>query len=305
MPEPLSKYDAVIVGGGPAGLSAALILGRCRRRVLLCDAGEQRNRWSHAMHGYLTRDGVPPAEFLKIGYAEVSRYGVEVRRCSVRDARPEKDRFMVQLQDDSWVSARKLLVATGVSDELPEISNIKEFYGKTVHHCPYCDGWENRDTAVAVYSRTPGLAFALKTWTSDLILFTDGPARISSADREKLARFRIPVRKERITHLEGEEGRMEAVVLSSGEKIRRRAMFFSTAQHQACDLAQGLGCVLNHRGTFNTNKLEMSNIPGVYVAGDASRDVQLVIVAAAEGAKAAFAINKALQEEDGLTRSSN
>lgn len=297
----MSEYDAIIVGGGPAGLSAGLILGRCRRKVLLCDAGQQRNRWSHAMHGYLTRDGIPPAEFLRIAYEEVLSYGVEVRHCSVRSGQIENSRFSVTLDDGSAHTSRKLLIATGVADKLPDIPNIEEFYGKTVHHCPYCDGWENRDKRVAVYSKTPGLAYALITWTRDLALFTDGPARISGADREKLARFQIPVYRSPISRIDGEDGRLRGLVLEDGQTIPCDAMFFSTSQHQACDLAEGLGCILNNRGTFNTNKLEMSNVEGLYVAGDASRDVQLVIVAAAEGAKAAFAMNRALQVEDGVT----
>lgn len=288
-------YDAIIVGGGPAGLSAALILGRCRRRVLLCDAGQQRNRWSQGMHGYLTRDGIPPAEFLKVAYQEVEKYGVEVRRESVTDGRAVDGSFEVRMNNGQWLRGKKLLIATGVADHLPEIPDIEKFYGVSVHHCPYCDGWENSDRRVGIYSKNPGLAFALLTWTKKVVLFTDGPARISRDDLDRLQRLSIPVHKGKIARLEGSDGKMSAVALQNGESIPCDALFFSTGQHQACDLAQGLGCILNKRGTFDTNRLEMSNIDGLYVAGDASRDVQLVIVAAAEGAKAAFAINQALQ----------
>jgi thioredoxin reductase len=295
-----AMYDAIIVGGGPAGLSAALVLGRCRRRVLLCDAGKQRNLASHGMHGYLTRDGVLPREFLKIAHEEIARYGVEVRRCVVKGGGRTDGHFEVVLEDDSRHRARRLLIATGVADQLPPISNVREYYGHSVHHCPYCDGWEHRDKRVAVYSKKPGLAYSLKTWTKDVVLLTDGPVRLTKSDRERLRRHKIPFRKDKIARLEGTGGRIERVVFENGEVLERDAIFFSTGQHQACDLAADLGCVLNLRGTVNTDKLEMSNVPGLYVAGDASRDVQMVIVAAAEGAKAAFAINVSLQDEDGM-----
>ena len=291
-------YDAIIIGGGPAGLSAALVLARCRRSVLLCDSGQQRNLSSNAMHGYLTRDGVAPAEFLKIAYDEIGKYGVEVRRCVVKAGRKAGDGFEVVLEDDSRCLARKLLVATGVTDHLPPIPNIRQFYGKSVHHCPYCDGWEHRDQRIAVYSKKPGLAFALKTWTRDVVLLSDGPARLTRSDRERLERFGIPLFRKKIARIEGVEGNLRSIVLDDGETVRCDAMFFSTGQHQACGLVRDLGCILNNKGTVDTDTLGMSQVPGLYVAGDASRDVQMVIVAAAEGAKAAFAINVALQDED-------
>ena len=293
-------YDAIIVGGGPAGLSAALVLARCRRRILLCDAGKQRNLPSGAMHGYLTRDGISPGEFLKIAYEEIAFYGVEVKRCVVKGAGKSGVGFEVVLEDETRHQARRLLICTGVADHLPDIPNIGEFYGKSVHHCPYCDGWEHRDRRVAVFSKKPGLALSLKTWTRDVILLTNGPVRLTREDRERLERHRIPLRKDKIVHLEGTAGRLEGIVFENGETIERDAIFFSTGQHQACSLAADLGCILNRRGTVDTDKLEMSNVPGVYVAGDASRDVQMVIVAAAEGAKAAFAVNVSLQDEDGM-----
>ena len=264
-------YDAIIVGGGPAGLSAALTLGRCRRRVLLCDNGRQRNLASAAMHGFLTRDGIAPAEFLRIAGEEIDRYGVERRDCAVRDAKAADGGFEVLLEDGARCVTRKLLIATGVRDHLPPIPGIEEFYGKSVHHCPYCDGWEHRNQKIAAYAKTAGPALALKTWSSDVVLFTDGAARLSRADRDSLERHNIPVRKERIARLDGSDGQIRTIVFESGESIDRDAVFFSTGQQQACDLATGLGCILNRRGTVETNRLEMSNVPGLYIAGDASR----------------------------------
>ena len=291
-------YDAIIIGGGPAGLSAALVLGRARRRVLICDNGRQRNRFSQAMHGFLTRDGISPQEFLKLARDEAISYGAEFQKTTVRAARRLDDVFEITLADDTNCRGRRLLVATGVADDLPELPGIEELYGRSVHHCPYCDGWEHRDERIAVYASKAGPALALKTWSKDVTLFTDGPARFSRSDQIKLKQAGIPVIKEKIARLEGSDGRLTSVVLSNGESVARDALFFSTTQSQACDLATDLGCVLNKRGTIETDKLGLVNVPGLYAAGDATHDVQLVIVAAAEGAKAGIAINESLQKED-------
>jgi len=291
-------YDAIIIGGGPAGLSAALVLGRAKRRVLVCDAGRQRNRFSNAMHGYLTRDGIAPKEFLELARDEAAGYGVEIQKITVKSARRVDEVFEITLEDDAPCRGRRLLIATGVTDHLPAIANVEEFYGRSVHHCPYCDGWEHRDQKIAVYAKKAGPALALKTWSNEVMLFTDGHARFSKTDQEKLQRAGIPVRKDKIARLEGSHGNMTAIVFENGESVARDAMFFSTGQKQSCDLATGLGCLLNGRGTIETNKLGMVDIPGLYAAGDATHDVQLVIVAAAEGAKAGIAINESLQQED-------
>jgi thioredoxin reductase len=291
-------YDAIIIGGGPAGLSAALVLARARRSVLVCDNGRQRNRWSRAMHGYLTRDGISPRDFIKLAQAEASGYGVEIQHTTVRNARRVDDVFEIAIEDDTTCRGRRLLIATGVADKLPPISNIEDFYGLSVHHCPYCDGWEHRGARIAVYAKKAGPALALKTWSPDVILFTDGHTRFAQLDQDKLARAAITVMKQKIASLQGADGVMTGIALENGDVIARDALFFSTGQSQACDIATGLGCVLNKRGTIDTNKLGLVNVPGLYAAGDATHDVQLVIVAAAEGAKAALAINESLQREE-------
>ncbi len=297
----IDMYDAIIVGGGPAGLSAALILGRCRRRVLVIDAGHQRNLWSDHMHGYLTRDGIPPGDFLATARRELEPYGVVLCQNTVVAARKVGEHFEVTLDDGTRHQGRKMLLATGVTDRKPELDGIDDFYGKSVHHCPYCDGWENRDRPIAVYGQQRkgvGLAISLKTWSPDVVLCTDGPARLSAVDRERLHGFQIPVRKQKILRLEGKDGRLERIVFEAGEPLERAAMFFNTGQDQASTLPQDFHCNFDGKGAVETNRLEGTCVPGLYVAGDASRDVQLVIVAAAEGAKAAFAINCSLQDEE-------
>jgi thioredoxin reductase len=296
-------YDVIVVGAGPAGLSAALILGRCRRSVLVCDTGKPRNAASHALNGYLTRDGTPPREFLEIGRQDVAKYDT-VELVTIGASAAEcvpGGRFRVVLEDGTVAFARKLLIATGVVDNVPDIPGIRELYGTSVFHCPYCDGWEIRDQPLAIYgrgSRGLGLSLELTAWSADLVLCTDGPSEIDAEGLSRLARNGIAVREERVLSLEGSGGILQRVILEGADPLPRRAMFFTTGQSQQSELAIHLGCELNEKGTIATGKYEKTHLPGLFVAGDASRAVQWVVVAAAEGAEAAFAINTDLIKED-------
>ncbi len=297
-----SKVDVIIVGAGPAGLSAALVLGRCRRRVLICDTGNPRNAASRGLHLFLTRDGLPPAKFLEIARDELRPYqSVELREVKVTDAASVAGGFEVTLENGKRITSRKLLLATGVADKLPQIEGLVDFYGRSVFHCPYCDGWELRDQPLAVYGQGEngaGLALELTLWSRDLVLCTDGPSELTEQDLERLDRHGIAVREEKIRRLEGQDGDLDQIVFESGETIAAHGMFFSTGHKQASDLATQLGCEFTEQGCVATGEYEVTSVPGVYAAGDASRLAQFVIVAASEGAQAAVAINKELMQED-------
>lgn len=295
------RVDVIIVGGGPAGLSAALVLGRCCRRVVVIDAGNPRNSATQAVHGFLTRDGIFPGEFLRTARAQLAPYDVTLIEDTVDSVTCEPEGFVVALAKHEPLHARKVLLATGVVDRLPNLEGFKELYGRSVHHCPYCDGWEHRNQPVAVYGRGPaavGLAMTLTAWSKDLVVCSDGPSRLSGEHRAKLAKYGIPVEEHKIARLEGTGGQLERIAFIGAPSIARRAMFFSTGNTQRSSLPQQLGCRTSHKGAVKITRGQQTNVNGLYVAGDAAEDAQFVMVAAAHGARAAMAMNKTLIEED-------
>lgn len=294
---PKSEYDVIIVGGGPAGLSAATILGRARRRVVIFDDGKYRNEASRGIHGFLSRDGIHPAELRRIAREQLARYEVEYLCAHVNTARAIPRGFVVTLDDGSEIHSRALLLATGVVDHLPDLEGVERFYGCGVFHCPYCDGWEVRDRPLVAYGpKAAGLAASLKTWSGDVVFCPDGRPRLLRDEAARLERLGIRTITQKVARLEGGET-LEQVVFTDGSSIPCRGFFCQTAPAQRCDLAASLGCNFTSKGSVRTGKLEGTNVPGLFVAGDASKDVQLAVVAAAEGAKAAIAINTALQLE--------
>ena len=297
-----ASFDVVIVGGGPAGLSAALILGRGRRTVLLCDRDTPRNWASRRMHAFITREGVQPARFRAIARRELSRYPTIVTRdAEVTHVVARGAAFAVTLGTKQRVVCRKILLATGIVDVLPVIPDVELYFGKTVFQCPYCDGWECRDQAVAVYGkgrRGFEMARAMTAWTSDIALCTDGPSGLTTQQSAELRRNNITLVTAKIANLQGTRGRIKAVVFRNGQTLPRTALFFDLPTRGQSRLGESLGCTVDRNGRMACGKHAGTNVPGVFAAGNVIADVQLSIVAAAEGAQAAFGINTELTRED-------
>ena len=298
----MDHYDVIIIGGGPAGLNAAVVLGRCLRKVLLFDTFMHRNRKSQGIHNYLTRDDILPSSFLEIARQEVKKYKVKhSKREVVNIIKVKNNLFKVLDKKGTYYFSKKLLIATGLRDILPEVEGISEMYGKSVFHCPYCDAWEFRNKRIGIYARnkngTP-LALSLKTWSSQVVLYTDGKRIIKKDDKEKLQKNNIPIVTAPIEKLKGRNGKLERIFFTNKESLLCDAIFFVSGYEQKCNLVKDLGCNMNDKGVVLTDKMQQSNIKGLYAAGDATKDMHFVVVAAAEGAKAGVAINKDLQKEE-------
>ncbi len=278
-PQAKFDYDVVIVGGGPAGLSAALVLGRSCRKVLVCDAGKPRNHTSAAVHGFFSRDGISPAELLKIGREQLEPYAVEWHDGRVDEAEKVETGFKVTLGKDKVVVARKLVLATGVTDKLPDIPGIRDWWGIGVLHCAFCHGWEVRDE------------------------LTNGRPRPTADLLKWLKDHRVAVREEKIAGLDGKEGKLTGVTFDGGQPLGVRAVFVLPESVQRSDLPKKLGCKVltegRQAGTVETDAFGATAVPGLYVIGDASSaGMQSVPGAVSDGSMVGVAVQRALVKED-------
>ena len=299
----MNEYDVVVVGGGAAGLSAALVLARARRRVAVVDAGEPRNAPAQHMHGFLSRDGFPPAELLRLAREEVTGYGADIVAGRVSDVRPTSDdapRFDVQLADGDVISARRLLVATGLRDVLPDIPGVRERWGRDLLHCPYCHGYEVRDRPLGVIGGTPEAiahAHLVRQWSPDVVLFTHD-TDLAEADREALIARAIGVVDGPVARLLVEDDALTAC------RARRRARRPSGCCLRAAPdgapqrRPDHLGCAIDDNGWIVADATGRTSVPGVWVAGNVANPRAQVITAAGEGSTAAIAINADLVDED-------
>jgi thioredoxin reductase len=295
------SWDCVIVGGGPAGLLAALWLGRCQRKTLLVDSGRPRNAASLGLHGYLTRDGILPTELRSIGRQELAPYtSVKVLDGIVERVRRTAGAFDLKVAGATH-RAKTVLLATGRKDTLPDIPGAASFYGRGLFHCPYCDGWEHRNTPLAILGDGRAaieMASLLKTWSSDLTILTGGRAT------EELASANIPVVADPIARLHGDDnGRLSRIEFADGSIRLCRALFFCSDCIQRSELPETLGCEFDSDGSVVCKGFAATNVPGLFVAGNVRGGIHLAIMAAAEGAESALAINEYLLEGVGTTRS--
>jgi thioredoxin reductase len=298
--------DVVIVGGGPAGLSAALVLGRARKRVLLCDAGTPRNAAAESIHGFVTRDGTPPGEFRRIGREQLRPYGgIEVRDARVSAVQRLGSGFRVVLGEGSAVDTRRVLLATGMVDTLPELPGYRELWGKSIFQCPYCHGWEVQDRAFGLLATSEALldfALVLTGWSRDIIAFTDRSFEISPEKRSRLQRAGVHCEERRVRRLRARAGHeeggehLEAVELEDGTLMPREVLFSAPPQQQT-GLVQQLGLALDELGFVRVDEHKETSVPGIHAAGDLTTRLQGALMAAAAGAHAAYMMNHAFNME--------
>jgi thioredoxin reductase len=299
-------YDVVVVGGGAAGLSAGLTLARARRSVIVVDAGEQRNRPAAGVHGFLTRDGLPPGELIELGRAEVERYGASVLDGRVEALGGGAGAFTATLSDGRVLRARRLLVTTGLVDELPDVPGVRELWGDSVIHCPYCHGYEVRDEPIGVLGGSPlslHQAQLLRQWSGDVTLFLHTGPPPSGEEAAALAARGIAVVEGEVAALETEDGRLRGVRLASGEVVPRSVVAVGPRFVARAALLAGVGLeATEHPGgvgeRIEADPTGMTAVPGVWVAGNVTNLMAFVVAAAAEGVMAGAAINNDLVGED-------
>lgn len=294
--------DVVIIGGSSAGLSAALVLGRSVRHVVIIDDHKPCNRFSHASHGFLTRDGTPPSELIQIAYDQLERYPT-VSRKTATALQIEKNAagFEITSSDASRLQARIVLLATGLHDELPPLEGIDGLWGKSVFHCPYCDGYEVSGKAVSVYGldeTAMHLVLLLRNLTDNLTLIAADSWKLPDAQRARLTRFGITMIEKPITALEANDSQIQAVRFADGSSLRCDALFIRPKSTHRTTFAHDLGCKVSEHNVVQVDLRGRTSVEGVYAAGDLSSPMRSVAIAVAQGAAAGFGINADLVERD-------
>ncbi|MFG3697764.1 NAD(P)/FAD-dependent oxidoreductase [Micromonospora sp. NPDC047620] len=290
-------YDVVVVGGAAAGLNAALLLGRARREVAVIDAGEPRNAPASHMHGFLSRDGLPPAALLELGRAEIARYGVRLIQGRVDQI---DHGYHVRMVGGPVLKARRVLVATGLRDELPDIPGLRERWGKDLLHCPYCHAYEVRDQPLAVLGTHPGAvhqALLVRQWSDDVVFFPH-TLDVTPQDRERLEARGLRMVEGEIKQLVVDGDRLHGIETTDGLVVPRAAAFVFPRMVPRDELLTRLGCAKDDDGRVATDRTGRTSVPGVWAAGNVIDPRAQVIAAAGMGSTAAFAINTDLLDED-------
>jgi thioredoxin reductase len=301
-----TTWDCIVVGAGAAGLSAALVLGRARRRTLVVDAGGQSNRYAEGIGGLLGQDGRPPAEFYAAGREELSAYpSVELRSGEVLGGERHDGGFALQLADGSRELARRVLLATGMDYRFPALPGIAERWGRSVFHCPFCHGWEHRDEPLGVLDRgTTGVqrALLLRFWSDDVTLLANGPAELDADDAERLSAAGVTVDERRVAELRGPGSTLTAVAFADGDELPCRGLLVPVKLHQRSALAEQLGAAAADPGPVAADAIEVdprfnTSVSGLSAAGDVSAQMQSVANAVAAGSTAAAMIVHGLMAE--------
>ena len=299
--------DVAILGGGPGGLSAALVLGRSLKKVVVIDEGRPRNRVTARAHGFLTRDGVQPFTIRDVAHEQMKLYpNVQISKDVVQSVERISGLFVTKTRRGNTVLSKKLIAAMGMKDNLPDIPGIKEVYGKTLFHCPYCDGWERKNEPLALLGNGEALMPFVKiiyNWSKDLIVFTNGKAEISDEEKQQLMQHEIQLKESPVKAIKSNNGEMEKVILEDGESISRKGGFMTTTgEKQASMIPALLGVPLNERGEYETGEHGQTNVEGLYIIGDAKNTFTSLIGAASQGYEAGIVINNKFAEEEWTRR---
>ena len=298
--------DVAVIGAGPAGLSAALVLARARRSVLVVDSNRPRNAATLASHGFLTRDGISPLELRKLGREELAAYPqVRFTQAVVESVRRGRERFAVAAKSRTGAvrgTSRVVVIATGLTEVLPELPTLRAFYGTSIHSCIECDAYEKRDEPLALIGESADLAeraVLLTQWTDDLIVFTNGSEAIAPDQEELLAKRGVRVERRPLADVDGDRSGLTGIRLADGEIIPRTGAFVRPVWVPAIDYAHPLGLQRDHAGLLVVDADGRTNLQGVFAVGDSTPPgPQQLIVAAGAGAKAASAINRLLLDAD-------
>lgn len=294
--------DCAVIGGGPAGLNASLVLGRARRKIVLFDDNRPRNAVTSESHGFITRDGIDPQELKRIAQEELRKYpDVRIEKQRVLEIQKNEKQFQITMEDGNIYQAKKVILATGFKEIMPDVKRVAEFYGTSLFSCPYCDGWELRDQPLAVISENPHafhMAKIVSNWTDDVIVCTNGRPFLSQEEKEILARKHIHVYEEKILSLIGEGGALEKIAFVDGTVVKRSGGFITPEWKQSSPFAFSLGCAMNERGGIDVDQMKQTTISGVFACGDTlMAGPSQLIIAAGEGSMAGAAVNAALVEE--------
>lgn len=293
--------DSIIIGGGPAGLNAALVLGRARRNVAVIDAAQARNRVTQKAHNFLTREGISPGEFRRIAKEQISAFpSVQFVEDTATSIEGSDGSFQVTTAEGLVLQAKKILFAVGKKDLPLDLNGLSEVYGKTAFVCPYCDGWELRDQPLVLIvngARALHLAQIITGWTSTYTICTNGPGEMTDEQRHELQQHGVPVYESPVQRIESQDGIVQRVVLQDGNQIECRGVFFAPKLSIGSDLPQSLGCEVNELGTVIVDERAKTTVPGVFSAGDAASEYHQAIAAASLGALSAVSINSELAME--------